>query len=68
MTVDVSYGGSSRRRIRRQRRQAMREWAPGASPPGPRTGRWLLALILAVAALVILFPLAVDALRRLVAL
>ena len=55
-------------RERYRRRQAMSEWAPDATRPPRRTGRWLLVTLLALAALALLYPMAVDALRQLVAL
>lgn len=55
-------------RERYRRRQAMAEWAPDATRPPRRTGRWLLVTILGLGAIVLLYPMAVDALRQLVAL
>jgi len=61
-------GPVERWRQRRRLKRLQAEWAPDAAPPPRRTGRWLIATILLVAAIVLLFPLAVDALRDLVAL
>ncbi len=61
-------GWWQRLRARYRRRQAMAQWAPDAARPPRRTGRWLLVTIVAVAAIALLFPMAVDALRQLVAL
>lgn len=61
-------GWWQRIRARYRRRQAMAQWAPDATRPPRRTGRWLLVTIIAVAAIALLFPMAVDALRQLVAL
>lgn len=55
-------------RQHRRRKRLQEEWAEDAAPPPRRTGRWLVATILLLAAIVLLFPLVVDALRDLVAL
>jgi hypothetical protein len=56
------------RRARWRERREMTQWAPDAAPPPRRTGRWLIAAIVAVVALALLIPLAVEALRDLAAL
>ena len=61
-------GWWQRMRARHRRRREMAQWAPDAAPRPRRTGRWLIVTILAVVAIALLFPMAVDALRELVAL
>ena len=53
---------------RQQRRRELTGWAPGAGPAPRRTFRWLLVTLLGAGALALLFPLAVEAVRDLVAL
>lgn len=55
-------------RQRRRLKRLQAQWAEDATPAPRRTGRWLVVTILLVAAIVLLFPLAVEALRDLVAL
>ena len=61
-------GPVERWRERRRLKRLQAQWAEDAAPAPRRTGRWLVATILLIAAIVLLFPLAVEALRDLVAL
>jgi len=68
LPISVVGGWWRRMRARHRRRREMAQWAPDAAPRPRRTGRWLIVTILAVVAIALLFPMAVDALRDLVAL
>ena len=68
LPISVVGGWWQRMRARHRRRREMAQWAPDAAPRPRRTGRWLIVTILAVVAIALLFPMAVDALRELVAL
>ena len=55
-------------RARRRLKRELAQWPEDAPPAPRRTGRWLFVLILILVAIAILFPMAVSALRDLVAL